>query len=69
MTSTIAKITLSALKLLFERVFFAFVQVSSDFKVTVVVSSVTTVDGDHPLRIESQAFSSIDWMNAFTLTF
>ena len=55
-TSTVAKIALSALKLLFARVFSAFVQVFLDFKVIVVSSvgtSVATIGGDHPLRIES----------------
>ena len=67
-TSTVTKIALSVLKLLFVRVCSAFVQVSSDFKV-IVVSSIATVGEDHPLKIENQAFSSIDLMNVFTLTF
>ena len=67
--STVAKIALSTLKLLFARVFSDFVQISSDFKITILVSFVATIDGAYPLRIKSQTFLSIDFMNAFTLTF
>ena len=67
-TSIVVKIALSALKLLFARVFFAFVQVFSYFKV-IVVLSIAIVDKGHPLRIENHVFSSINLMNAFTITF
>ena len=68
-TSIVAKITLSALKLLLARRSFSVVHLSSSFNVTAFVLSFVIDSGDHPVKIVRHAPSSIDLMNAFTLTF
>ena len=60
---------LDALKLLLARRSSSVVHLSSSFNVTTFVSSSITIGEDHLVKIVHHALSSIDFMNAFTLTF
>ena len=69
LTSTVAKIALSALKLLLAKRSSSVVQLYSGFSVSALVSAFVVTGGVHPVKIDNHTFSSMDLMYAFTLTF
>ena len=69
LTSTVAKIALSALKLLLAKWSFSVVQFCSGFSVSTLVSAFVVTGGVHPVKIDCQTLSSMDLMYTFTVTF